>query len=83
MRDNERDMKQLDTVQVKTLRELHDKVRIVNAELAVAKAKLDLYLTRIYIEAGVNNQTMSVCIWCGRFVPIETGCNCNAKQLDG
>jgi len=63
-----------------SLRKLYSDLQVTGAEAALAKAQLDLYITRVYKEHDMSPETHAVCLWCGKFVPREAGCGCLKKD---
>lgn len=71
-------MSRLDASELESLRELHERVAVREAELAFARADLQLTATKLFYAHSETPQTHSVCLQCGMFNPKNLVCKCLA-----
>lgn len=67
----------IEQTELDAIRELHDKVQIRSAHVNVAKAELDLAVTKAFVKHQHSSQTHNVCLSCGAFSFKTTACECN------
>lgn len=63
---------------LETLSELHAKIQIRQAHLAVSKAEFDLALVKLFVKHGLSTQTHALCLLCGSFNVQGVACLCGS-----
>jgi len=67
---------------IEGLRELYSDLQVLSAEATLAKAKLDLFVAKVYKEHDINHESHALCLWCGKFVLRSAGCKCQKGGKD-